>query len=445
VLDMQGIIKNPYFGFFTYMLLGPLFVIGVVLLICGSLFFKSSEDIGTYTYEYLQEQFSIPGRFSRVRRLILLITIIVNVTLVVVLVLSYSAFHYTESTTFCGQFCHNVMEPEYITHQNSPHSRVPCVQCHIGEEAQWFTRSKMTGIRQMVAATFGTYSRPIHTPIGALRPVRETCEKCHRPEKFHGDKLYVKDKYRPDADNSHVQTAMLIKVGSGGYQGQLAHGIHWHVSPENTIVYKHSDRSRQEIFEVKLIRASGEEIVYTRQGAGADKVQQAGEGAIRVMDCMDCHNRPTHIYLTPDEALNQKIFNGEIPRDLPYIKRQALEVVSQKYESTEKAKNAIAAKLMAWYRENYPQFANGDQALLARAIRGVQKAYTENVFPGMNITWGTYRNFIGHEGQSGCLRCHDGSMRTASGATMSTDCESCHILLAENRSAQDVLRICSEQ
>jgi len=445
LLDMQGVIKNPYFGFIIYMVMGPLFVFGIILLISGILFFKSSEDIGAYTFEYLKEQFTMPGRYSRVRRLILLITVIVNVTLIVVVIFSYSAFRYTESTAFCGQFCHSVMEPEYITYQNSPHSRVSCVECHIGEGAKWFTRSKMSGLRQMVAAALDTYSRPIQTPIGALRPVRKTCEECHRPEKFHGDKLYLKNKFRPDEKNSHVQTAMLMKVGSGGYQGQRAYGIHWHVSPDNTISYRYADSGRQDIFEVKLVRANGQESIYRRKGSIDHLNQQGGGGGgERVMDCMDCHNRPTHIYLSPDEALDQKLLSNEIPPELPFIKRQALEAITRQYESTEKAKNGIAMQLMNWYRVNYPAIATGNETLLAKAIRGTQRAYMENVFPSMNITWGTYRNFIGHKDQSGCFRCHSGSMRTAAGETMTTECDSCHILLAENRSAQDVLRICSE-
>ncbi len=447
-LDMQGIIKNPYFGFLTYMVMGPLFGLGLLLLLLGIIFFKGTEDIGIYTYEYLKEQFTKPGRVSRVRRLIILITLIINITIIVVLVFSYSAFHYTESVAFCGQFCHRVMNPEYVTFQNSPHSRVSCVECHIGEDAEWFTRSKFSGVKQLFAVAFDTYSKPIKTPIGGLRPRRQTCEECHRPEMFHGAKLYVKDKFLPDEENTHLQTAMLIKVGSGGYRGQEAHGIHWHVSPENKIVYRYTDRERQNIVEVKLIKADGTEVVYAKTESEAGNSRDSGnpdsqQGGESEMDCMDCHNRPTHIYLSPDEALDLKLFTGEIPRELPFIKREALAAITKKYATAEKARNGINIQLLGWYREHYPEITEKQSSLLAKAVRGVQMAYVENVFPEMNVEWGTYKDFIGHDDNGGCFRCHDGSHRSESGEFISTTCESCHTILAKEQPASEVLNICA--
>ena len=107
---------------------------------------------------------------------------------------SYQGVTYMDSTTFCGLTCHTVMAPEFSAYQNSPHSRVDCVECHIGPGAGWFVKSKLSGLRQVVAVTFKTYSRPIPSPVKYLRPARETCEHCHWPQRFSGDKFILKTK-----------------------------------------------------------------------------------------------------------------------------------------------------------------------------------------------------------------------------------------------------------
>lgn len=444
ILDLQGVVENPYFGFVIYMVLGPLFVVGLVMVFLGLFFFKGKEEVGLFTFEYLKGQLSGPVGFARIRKFIFLATALTLLNIFIVTLVSYTGYHYTESVGFCGQFCHTVMEPEFTTYKNSPHSRVPCVECHIGPGAQWFVKSKMSGSRQLFAVAFNTYSRPIETPVHGLRPARETCEQCHRPELFHGENLYIKDKFLPDEKNSHVQTVLLMKVGSGGYRGSEAHGIHWHVAPENEITYRHTDRGRENIVEVSLARPDGTQVVFHKEdkqskGVDGDAAGSHEEG-IRVMDCIDCHNRPTHIYLSPNEALDQKLAQGEIPVSLPFIKKNGLRLITQDYPSHEEAKNNIATELRAWYRNTYPDLVNNNMALLDKAIAGVQNAYVENVFPEMRIAWNFYKSFLGHRDDSGCFRCHDDSHSTSAGETISADCETCHIILAEEEEAPEVLR-----
>jgi len=440
VLDLQGIVKNPYFGFITYMVLGPMFIAGLILVFIGLFFFKGKDEVGIFTYEYLKEQFTVPNKFTRVRKLIILATFLTVINIIIVSLISYTGYHYTESVAFCGRFCHSVMTPEYTAYQHSPHSRVRCVECHIGPGAQWFVKSKISGIRQLFAVTFNTYSKPIETPVQSLRPARETCEECHRPELFHGDKLIVKDKFQTDEKNTHVQTVLLMKVGSGGYLGRTAQGIHWHVSPNNKIIYTHTDRERKDIPEVRLIKADGTEVVFsTGEEVPAEQAGKPDEGGTREMDCIDCHNRPTHIYRTPDEALNQELLTNEIPQSLPYIKRQALEAITQKYETKQAALDGIASTLWAWYNENYPKLAKEKKDLIEKAIAGAQKAYSDNVFPSMNIGWNTYPNFLGHRDDSGCFRCHDDSHSAKDGETIPMDCDTCHIILAEEEANPKIL------
>jgi nitrate/TMAO reductase-like tetraheme cytochrome c subunit len=90
--------------------------------------------------------------------------------------LAYSAVNYMDSVSFCGKTCHTVMQPEYTAYQNSPHSRVECVKCHIGPGAGWFVKSKLSGTRQLLAVTFNTYPRP-------SRRRSTTCARRAKPAK----------------------------------------------------------------------------------------------------------------------------------------------------------------------------------------------------------------------------------------------------------------------
>ena len=436
ILDMQGVLSNPYFSFINYAVLGPLSIVGVVLLIIGLFTGKADEDIGLFAYEYLKEQLSKPGRFTRIRKLFILVTSLTLITVFVVGVISYTSFNYTDSTSFCGQFCHSVMEPQYKTYKNSPHSRVACVACHF-EQGEWSAGTKLSGIKQIFAVVLNSYPRPIEAPATHLRPTRKSCEQCHLPEKFHGEKLYVKDRFLPDEKNTHLQTVLIMKVGSGGvYRGGKAHGIHWHVAPENKLLYRAVDKKREEISEVRLQRRDGTEVVY----AAADG-KFAGVGELRVLDCVDCHNRPTHVFLSPNEALDRKLFSGEIPVSLPFIKKIGLEALSKNYSSYEDARVGIDRHLRGWYGDKYPQLLQNKKELIDQASESIFQAYQENVFPDMNVGWSTYESFLGHDKSAGCFRCHDGHHQTADGLTITNDCDACHIVLAEDVPATDFLHL----
>ena len=82
---------------------------------------------------------------------LILVSMATFVFVIVSAVGNYQAFHYTESVEFCGKLCHDVMEPEYVTYLNSPHARVKCVECHVGEGADWYVKSKISGLYQVYA------------------------------------------------------------------------------------------------------------------------------------------------------------------------------------------------------------------------------------------------------------------------------------------------------
>jgi len=433
-------IENPYVSGAIYMILGPAFIGGLVLVFIGLFFAKGQEDVRIFTLEYLREKLADEESFNRIRKLVFIGVFLTCINLIVFGLLGYSGYHYMESNSFCGAVCHVPMTPEYTAYQNSAHSRVNCVECHIGSGASWFVKSKISGARQLFAVVADTFARPIETPVHGLRPARDTCEQCHRPEKFHGDKLVVKDKFLEDENNTHVQTVLLMKIGSAGDRAEGSHGIHWHVAPENEIVYKAADWERSEIPEVSQKTPDGSIIQY-RSGDADEQLAEATDLQERIMDCIDCHNRPSHVYLTPEQALNGKMLIDEIPRELPYIMQQAMKVVTAaEYATQEEARTAIATELNKFYRNNYADIYSTKRPMVEKAIAGVQSAYVENVFPEMNIQWNTYSSNIGHaDFEGGCLRCHDEEHESADGKTISMDCNTCHTILAEEEENPEIL------
>lgn len=441
IYDVTVHIDNTYAAAIIYMVLGPAFIFGLVMVFLGLTFFKGKEEVRLFTLEYLRDYFTDPSKFGKLRKLVFFAVFLTCINFFIFSLLAYRGYHYLESVGFCGQFCHTVMAPEFTAYSNSPHSRVTCVECHIGSGAQWFVKSKISGMRQLLAVALQEYPTPIETPVHGLRPARDTCEECHRPEKFHGNMLRVRDKFLTDEASTNVKTVLMMKIGSAGDRTTSSHGIHWHVAPENRITYKATDHSRTVIPEVTLHQKDGTKVVFRTDDA-EEQLAQAGETVeTREMDCIDCHNRPTHIYLGAEEALDQKILDGKIPRDLPFIKREGLRLITEDYPDQDEARTAIASGLHAWYQKNYPDLANKQAVLVKQAIQGVQDAYLENVFPSMKVGWGTYVDHIGHgeDFDIGCARCHDDMHNTTAGQSISADCNTCHSILAENEENPQIL------
>jgi len=432
-------IANPYFSGFIYMILGPAFIGGLVLIFIGLFFARGKEEVRLFTLGYLRDKLSDESGYNRIRKLVFVGVFLTCINLFVVGVLAYSGYHYMESNAFCGEVCHVPMTPEYTAYQNSAHSRVACVDCHIGSGASWFVKSKISGARQLYAVVANTFARPIETPVHGLRPARDTCEQCHRPEKFHGDKLVIKDKYLEDEANTHVQTVLLLKIGSAGDQTADSHGIHWHVAPENEITYKAADWQRNIIPEVAQKTANGNKIIYRSPNA-EEQMADAEHAQERTMDCIDCHNRPSHVYLPAGQAIDNKILTNAISTDLPYIKQQAMKVVSVEYKTQDEAKTAIASGLTNYYKNNYADIYTGKRSMVEQAIAGVQAAYAENVFPEMGIQWDTYHTNLGHTDEMGCFRCHNEEHESENGEVISMDCEACHTILAEEEEDPEILR-----
>lgn len=343
---------------------------------------------------------------------------------------SFQVYEYTESVNFCGTTCHSVMEPEHTAYLGSPHARVRCVDCHVGPGADWYVKSKLSGMYQVYSVLFEKYQRPIPVPVHNLRPAQDTCEQCHWPEKFYEFQQRRQVHFLSDEANTRWEIDLLIKTGGGGPNTGLGDGIHWHMNIDNHVEYIARDEQRQEIPWVRVTdRRTGTVREYqSGQGLTAEQVQAAGP---RTMDCVDCHNRPAHIYRSPRNALNQALAAGRIDPALPAIKREAAKLLTQEYADRQEARRAIETGLKSYYAQEHSEVVAQRSDRLAQAVAEVQAIYAKNIFPEMKVRWDAYPDNIGHFMAPGCFRCHDGEHRSRDGQVIRNDCNACHSILAQ--------------
>lgn len=412
ITDLFRAHSNPYIGILTY-LVAPIFsTLGVTMAIIGYVLRRRELKYHGHEYPLLID-------LARLRDRRILAWFIGGGVffLLVSAVGSYHSYHFTESTTFCGQACHTVMEPEFVTYQNAYHARVACVECHIGPGAEWYVKAKLSGLYQVYATVANEFPRPIPTPIKNLRPARDTCEQCHWPEKFSGNFVRTYNHYLSDDDNTEYSVRLLLKVGGGTPELGQVPGIHWHIA--NLVEYLPADESKLEIPWVRYTDPEGKTIEYRAEGF-EDEVDPA---QIRRMDCMDCHNRPAHIYSKPNDAIDQAIAAGIIDRSLAGVRLTATELLVGEYATVEEATAAIDTGL----REAYPD------AQLDSTVAAVQEIYRRNFFPLMQASWLNYPEHIGHKDWPGCVRCHDDNHTSSDGQHVISfqDCNACHLILAQ--------------
>ncbi len=417
---------NPYVGILTYMLLPGITLAGLGVVVAGAGVRYLRLRRGRAVVELPQLDLNIP----RHRYVLSLSFLAIVAFLGLSAVGGYQAYHFSDSVEFCGQACHTVMRPEFTAYQNSPHARVPCVDCHIGPGAEWFVKAKISGAYQVYSVLFHKYSRPIPTPIENLRPAQETCEQCHWPAKFWGEQLATRVHYASDKENTRREINLLLKTGGAAYG--LNEGIHYHMNIANKIWYLAADEKRQVIPWVRLMDVNGEvtEYVSTERPVSPAELR---EDRIRLMDCMDCHNRPSHKFLPAGRALDLSFEAERIPTDLPYLKKVAVEAMVQPYATTAEAYRKIEQYIRDFYTREYPAVIRQQEAKLALAIDEVKRVYGQNFFPEMRVNWQAYPDDIGHKEFPGCFRCHDGKHVSKDGRAISKECSSCHDFLQRRK------------
>ncbi len=429
---IRGTTANPYAGIVLYFGLPAVFLTGLILIPIGVyLERKRMREIGQHP------QMVFDFRHPAVRKLAIFLGLATAANIVIASQLSYTAVTYMDTDKFCGETCHTVMTPEHTAYLQSPHARVACVDCHIGPGAGWFVRYKLDGVGQLFAVIAHTYPKPIPSPVKNLRPARETCERCHWPQRFTGDRFMVHTEYTDDEHNTPATTVLLMKIGGQTWRGTV--GIHGaHLDANSKIEYVTTDQSRQTIPRVIYTDPAGKTTVFNDTSAPVAENTLAAADR-RTMDCMDCHNRPTHIFQLPERAVDDQMTNGHISPSLPFAKKEAVAALKREYPDRETAARDIQGELTGFYRDKYPELYRTDRGAIDAAVAAVQAIYSRNMFPEMKVTWGTYPSNLGHMDSPGCFRCHDGNHTSADGKTIPNDCSTCHDTLAMQEKDPKVL------
>lgn len=412
--------KNPYLGILTYLVAPGFLIAGLVVFFFGA---WAQRRWQIKHAETMPDKWRLDFKNPKQRRALILFGSGAVLFLLLSAFGSYQTYHYAESTQFCGEVCHRAMSPELTTYKRGAHARVDCVECHVGSGAQYFIKAKINGTHQLIAYTLNNYKRPIETPLRNLRPAQDTCEKCHWPEKFHGNIDLDYAHFNSDKKNTPYNVRMLLRVNSG-LPGSPAGGIHWHVNPDSRVEYYAADFKRQEIpwMRVTNVKDGTSRIYRTEDFKGEPDASK-----IRVMDCMDCHNRPAHSFPTANSVVEQSMAAGTLSTKLPAIKRVAVQAMTQKDLTGADAAQKIATFMQAKY---------ADAPELPAAISEVQRLYSTTIFPDRKADWTVYPNNIGHKDWLGCFRCHDNKHKTDKGESVkANDCRSCHIILTQGSGA----------
>jgi nitrate/TMAO reductase-like tetraheme cytochrome c subunit len=429
LIELTQTSNNPYLGIITYVVLPTFLVFGLLVILIGMLLERRrrrrSPDSAIPPYP------KIDLNEPRQRRIAVVLLTLSFIFVCASAFGSYRAYEYTESVEFCGQACHTVMKPEFVAFNATSHAKIRCVDCHVGHGAESYARSKLSGVRQLFALVAGTYSKPIETPVHNMRPANQTCEQCHWPSKFYGAQLKTFNHYAYDEQNSLRQTRMLINVGGGDPSSGPIAGIHWHMNLANEITFIATDQQRQVIPWIRVKDRNGNVTEYFDRARPLN-AEQIASADKRRMDCIDCHNRPAHAYLSPDVALDQSFSSGRLDPALPYLKRQAVEVLNKPYKTEQEALNTIASGLDGFYRTNYSQLYAQKADTIKSAIGETQRIFKTYFFPEMKTNWATHPNNIGHLYSSGCFRCHDGEHVSNTGKVIRNDCNICHTVLSDS-------------
>ncbi len=330
------------------------------------------------------------------------------------------AWEYTNSTVFCGTTCHT-MPPEYSAYQHSPHARVQCVECHIGRDVITTQFSRKAGdLRHVVLMLTATYEYPIHSTN--MRPSRDSCERCHFPEKFSDDSLREVRHYANDVANTPKSIFLVLKTGGGSKREGLGRGIHWHI--ENQIYYLSTDELDQTIPYIRVVDENGVAAEYYDVASGITPNDVAGK-TLESMDCITCHNRITHAIPSPEEAVDEALLKEIISPDLPFVREQSVALLTFAYPDQQAGLDGIS-ELDTYYQDNYPEVYSERTEEIQATIVALQEIYQQIVFQDQKIDWDTHPDNLGHKTDPGCFRCHDGKHLTQTGEAIRLECNLCH-------------------
>jgi hypothetical protein len=419
-------------GLFIYIILPGFLILGLLMIPVGMIVerrrLKKMLEPGKGPLPYLDLN------DTRHRNAFVIFTVATIIILFLSTLGSFKAYHITESVEFCGTLCHSVMEPEHTAYLGSPHANVTCVECHVGAGASWYIKSKLSGMRQVYAVMTKTYPTPIETPLHDLRPARETCEKCHWPQKFYARTMQTKKYFLADSLNSEWDVMLQMKTGPEYVGLGLREGIHWHINPSVKIEYVSENDKREVISWVKYTNSTTGEVIVYRNGESEPSDSLLKATLPRSMDCIDCHNRPSHNYNSPNVYFDKAMLTGSVSKLIPFIKKVSMGILYHQYTNRDTALLTIRDSITSYYKSNYSSFFEKNTDIISSSIESIQKGFSQNTFPSMKVTYAAYPEHIGHMETNGCFRCHNDSFRSENGRVISKDCNLCHSIVGQGKS-----------
>ncbi len=418
-VDLMAEHANPYMGILAYVVAPIFLIMGISMVLLGFILETRRLRKGLPVKE---SAFVLHVDLSRKRDRRMMVGFVGGSLAFLFLTAfgSYETYHLMETNTFCGETCHTPMEPEFKAYQHSAHAQVDCVACHIGPGTKAYIHTKMNGVKQLYHQVMGDFERPIQILNPNLRLAQETCQTCHWSQKHFGDVPKTYRHFLADETNTPFTVQMLLKVGGSDPVHGPVEGIHSHMNVSNKIEFIALDEKRLDIPWVRVTDANGKSTEYRTEGFTDD----ISKHTIRSMDCMDCHNRPAHNFMTPNDAVEQSMAFGRIDTTIPWAKAKVVKALVQNYATREEAQQKIESSL----RADYPNDKRVD-ALVKETLA----IYKNNFFPEMKADWRAHPNFIGHKDSNGCFRCHDGKHMATDGKTSikGSDCKACHIITAQ--------------
>jgi len=354
------------------------------------------------------------------------------------------ALSWMETPEFCGR-CHT-MQPEVNAHLNTPHETVECAECHVGSGVMGLIKSKISGMRQMIKLVLGDYARPIPPAAHGMPPAKETCLRCHDPGRQRQDVLITRSHFQEDEANTRQRVALVVRLS--GDADQQTRGIHWHVLSK--VEYVAKDEDGRVIDWIGVQRPDGtreeyisESLVKMSEQAGARAAELRSAGEARRMGCYDCHNRVGHAFPSPSRAVDEAMQTGRIDPTIPYIKKNSVAVLNARYDSPDRAAQAIT-DLANSYHQDYPYLFLDAPDRLVQSLAVVDELYTLTSEPVMGAYPENYPSYLGHTDSVGCFRCHDGGHYKIqdgrlSGEAIPSRCSTCHTFPSTGSRAPNVM------
>jgi nitrate/TMAO reductase-like tetraheme cytochrome c subunit len=418
-VDLFATHANPYMGILAYVVAPAFLLSGLAMVLLGYILESRRIPKG---HPEMASSFVLHVNLARQRDRRLLVAFVGGSLgfLFLTALGSYQTYHMTETNSFCGEVCHTSMEPQFNAYQHSAHAKVACVACHVGPGAGNYIRTKVSGMRQLYHTILGDFKRPIQLHNVNQRPAQETCQSCHWSQKHTGDLQKTYRHFLADESNTPFTVQMVLKVGGSDPVHGPVEGIHSHMNFSNRIEFITTDEGRLKIPWVRVTDTNNKVTEYRSE----DFKDDISKYPIRRMDCMDCHNRPSHKYLTPNAAVDRSLAFGRIDPTIPWAKDRVVKALVKPYATREEANEKIASSL----REQYP-----DEKRVDALIEEAQAIYKTNFFPEMKVDWRIHPDHIGHKDSNGCFRCHDGKHLTTDGKSSikGSDCNACHIIVAQ--------------